>query len=218
MFAGHVGAALAIGRGEPQINAGIFVFAALLLDVLLWIFVLLGWESVTIPADFASTHQAAFVFPWSHGLLASIAWSALAALAVLLWYRRSGDWRCGAALLVGAAVFSHWLLDALVHIPELPLWSAGSPKVGLGLWRNMTAALIIEGLLVIVGLCFYLPGAWLTGARKLGLAALVILLLAFTVVGMTVAPAPPSAQAMAGASLAVLIAVCALVCWLGRRA
>jgi hypothetical protein len=73
MFAGHMGAALAIGRAEPGINVGILVFAALMLDVLLWTFVLLGWESVTIPADFASTHQAAFNFPWSHGLAANAA-------------------------------------------------------------------------------------------------------------------------------------------------
>jgi hypothetical protein len=72
MFAGHVGAALAIGRGERRINPGIFVFASLLLDVLLWIFVLVGWEAVTIPPNFAFTHQPEFVFPHSHGLMAAL--------------------------------------------------------------------------------------------------------------------------------------------------
>jgi hypothetical protein len=33
MFAGHVGAALAIGRVERRVNVGTFVFAALLLSM-----------------------------------------------------------------------------------------------------------------------------------------------------------------------------------------
>jgi len=47
---------------------------------------------------------------------------------------------------------------------------------------------------------------------------LALVLLAFTVLGMTVAPPPPSAQAMAGSSLATLVVVCALAGWLGRPA
>ena len=66
-------------------NVGVFVVAALLLDLVLWLFVLLGWESVTIPANFANTHQPEFVFPYSHGLVASVVWSALAGTAALVW-------------------------------------------------------------------------------------------------------------------------------------
>ena len=80
MFAGHIGTALAIGRAERAVNVGVFIAAALLLDFLLWLFVLLGWESVAIPANFANAHQPEFVFPYSHGLLASLIWSALAAI------------------------------------------------------------------------------------------------------------------------------------------
>ena len=82
---------------------------------------LLGVEAVTIPADFIRTHQPQFVFPWSHGLLAGVGWSALAGVAALACYPRLGPARLRAALLVAAAVFSHWLLDALVHAPELPV-------------------------------------------------------------------------------------------------
>lgn len=63
MFAGHIGAALVIGRAERSVNVGVFALAALLLDVFLWLFVLAGWESVAIPVNFASTHQPEFVFP-----------------------------------------------------------------------------------------------------------------------------------------------------------
>jgi hypothetical protein len=102
------------------VNVGVFIAAALLLDLLLWVFVLLGWESVSIPADFADTHQAVFTFPYSHGLLASLFWPALAGVFVCFIYSSvEGKWRVAA--LVAAAVLSHWALDMIVHRPELPL-------------------------------------------------------------------------------------------------
>lgn len=216
MFAGHVGAALAIGRAERRINVGAFVFAALLLDALLWLFVLLGWESVAIPANFAVTHQPEFVFPYSHGLLAGIAWSALGGAAIFIWTPRLKQERLRAAALIGAAVFSHWLLDALVHAPELPLAGAGSMKIGLGLWQNMPLALAAEAFILLAGLFLFVTGASLSRARKFWLALLSLLILALTGAGMTVAPPPPSAMAMAASSLATIIVVCALACWLGR--
>jgi hypothetical protein len=215
VFAGHVGAALGIGRAERRINVGAFVFAALLLDFVLWIFVLFGWESLAIPANFAATHQPEFVFPYSHSLLAGIAWSALAGAVVLVWTPRLAEGKWLASTLAAAAVFSHWLLDALVHVPGLPLAGDGSVKAGLGLWQEMTLALAVEGLILLAGLYLYLSSSSLPRARKIWLSVLCLLILAFTVAGMTVAPPPPSAIAMAASSLATIAVVTALVCWLG---
>ena len=215
MFAGHVGAALVIGRAERRVNVGAFIAAALLLDMLLWILILLGWESVFIPSNFASTHQPEYVFPYSHGLAASLTLSAIAA-AGFVWcaHLPVAKWR--AAALIAAAVFSHWLLDALVHQPEMPLAGARSIKVGLALCQSMPAALAIESAIVVAGLWLFMPGSGLSRGKSLALAALVLLVLVFTVVGMTIAPPPPSALAMAGSSLVTLVVVCALACWLGR--
>lgn len=216
MFAGHVGVALAVGRLERRVNVGVFVIAALLLDIWLWLFILLGWESVNIPASFAATHQTDFVFPYSHGLLAAGIWSALAgAVASRLYSRLSGaTWRV--AILVAAAVFSHWLIDVLVHRPEMPLAGSASTVVGLALWNNMPIALLVEAAIVMVGMWLFLSGSGLGRAKSIALAVLSLLILAFTVIGMTVAPPPPSALAMAGSSLATLALVCALFVWLGR--
>jgi hypothetical protein len=216
MFAGHVGAALAIGRAERRVNVGAFVIAALLLDIVLWLFVLLGWESVTIPVNFASTHQPDFVFPFSHGLLASVVWSAVAAAVASLCFARLERTRSRAAALIALAVFSHWVLDALVHQPELPLAGGSSPKVGLGLWQSMPVALVAEAAVVVAGLCLFVPGNSLSRGKSLSLVALSLLILAFTVVGMTIAPAPASVLAMAASSLVTLVVVCALACWVGR--
>jgi len=211
-----MGAALAIGRAERRVNVGAFVAAGLLLDFVLWLFVLVGWESVLIPADFAATHQPAFVFPYSHGLVAALLWSLAAAAVALAACVELKQGKILAAALFAAAVFSHWVLDALVHVPELPLLGANSTKVGLGLWQNMPVALAVEAGIVVAGLALFLSGCALPRTRKLGLAALCLLVLAFTMLGMTVAPAPPSAMAMAVSSLASIMVVCALAFWLGR--
>jgi hypothetical protein len=217
MFAGHIGAAMAIARAERRVNIGVFIGAALLLDVMLWFFVLLGWESVTIPADFAHTHQALFVFPYSHGLLAAMGWSVLAGTATFVWHPLTGA-RLRASALVGLAVLSHWLLDALVHAPELPLAGAASTLVGLGLWNSLPAALAVEACITLGGLWLFLAAAVLSRARKLWLALLALVTLVFTVAGMSVAPAPPSAIAMAASSLVTIVLVCALAGWAGKRA
>lgn len=214
MFAGYIGAALVIGRSERRVNVGAFVLAALLLDVVLWGFVLLGWESVVIPPTFVATHQAEFVFPFSHGLATSLAWSVLAGLAAFVACSRLGASRFRAAMLVGAAVFSHWLLDVLVHVPELPIVGAGSTRVGLGLWQNIPLALAVEAFVLLAGLVLFLPGAALSRARKAWLATLCLLVLAATVAGMSVAPPPPSAGAMASSSL--IAVVCAFVYWVAK--
>jgi hypothetical protein len=216
MFAGHIGAALAIGRAERDVNVGAFVAAALLLDFVLWLLVLAGWESVTIPSDFAHSHQPGFAFPYSHGLLASIVWSAVAgAVGLLLCPHVRTKWRV--ATLLALAVFSHWLLDALVHRPELPVAGADSPRLGLGLWNDMPVALGLEAVILVAGLWLFVSGATLGRRGSVAIVVLSVVAMAFTAVGMTIAPAPPSSTAMAASSLATIALVCALVYWFGRR-
>jgi hypothetical protein len=215
MFAGHIGAALAIGRTDRDTNVGIFVAAALLLDILLWIFVLWGWETVVIPASFSSSHQAEFTFQYSHGLLASLGWSALGGL--ITWVGLAGrPGRRRAALLVALAVFSHWALDVIVHRPELPLAGSGSHLMGLGLWNNVALALTIEIALLAIGLGLFISRSPLTSSKSTLLFVVAMIIGAFTVVGMTIGPVPPSARTMAASSLGTLAVVCILFYWMGR--
>lgn len=215
MFAGHVGAGLALSRADRSMNPGILVFAAMLTDFLLWSFVLLGWESASLPADYASSHQMRFTFPWSHSLTAAVASSLIAATAAYLWYRAPGRGGARPALLVGAAVLSHWLLDAVVHIPEIPILGESSSKVGLGLWQHMTLALGFESLVLLAGLWMYLSGAQISRGRKWSMGMLGMFVLGSTIAGMTVAPAPPSIAAVAASSLITIIVVTALAAWFG---
>lgn len=217
MFAGHVGVALAIGRAERRVNLGLLVFAALWLDVLLWLLVLLGWESVSIRADFAETHQPHFEFAFSHGLAAATGWTLLAALGTGALRVGPTEQRRRTAAWIGAAVLSHWVLDVIVHRPELPLAGSGSIGLGLGLWQRMPIALLLESAILVLGLWLFLSASALSTPRKLGVAAIALAVGAFTVLGMTVAPAPPSAAAMAGSSLATIALLSALFGWVSRE-
>jgi hypothetical protein len=59
-----------------------------------------------------------------------------------------------AALVVGALVPSHWLLDLPFHRPDLPLWPGG-PLVGLGLWNSVPISVALEVALFLGGVALY---------------------------------------------------------------
>jgi hypothetical protein len=149
--------------------------------------------------------------------MASVLWSTLAGAVAFLCYSRYQTMKWWAAILIAVAVFSHWLLDVIVHQPELPIAGANSPTIGLGLWQAMPVALVVEAIFVLVGLFLFLPGSGLSRGKSLGLALLSVVILVFTVVGMTIAPPPPSTVAMAGSSLVTLTIVCTLALWLGSH-
>ncbi len=216
VLAGHIGAALALNRLEQRLNLGALILAAMLLDLLLWLFVLFGIERVRVPAHYAELHYFTFDFPYSHGLLGSLVWSASAAGVAWFASRELGAVRPRATLLIGAAVFSHWLLDALVHVPELRLAGAGSPRVGLALWNHMPLALTVEILITAAGLWLYLSAIRPSPGRRIGLIVFTAALAIATVIGMTLAPAPTDLKQLAVASLATNVVIVAIACWLGR--
>src|SRR4051812_30890090 len=85
---------------------------------------------------------------YTHSLVGALALAALFALPALWrWGRRT-------ALILGAVVFSHWVVDLVVHrhdMPLLPGAPAGFPIVGFGLWRQPAAAALAELALVLWG-------------------------------------------------------------------
>lgn len=66
MFVGHLGAGLAAKAVARDVNLGIVMGAALLLCVLV------GWEQMIVPPDYARKYFLLFDIPLSHSLLAPL--------------------------------------------------------------------------------------------------------------------------------------------------
>ena len=197
MFVGHLGVGLALSSRSRQFRLGPLLGAAMLLDVLLGAFVLAGMERVVVPPDFATGHSLEFVFPYSHGLLNALLWASLtAALAGGGWLLLGRG--AAAAWIAGAAVFSHFLCDAVEHVRGLPLLGEDFPHVGLGLWRAMPWALALEVILLGAGVVLFLRSReGLSRARRAVLLAVLGLLALMQVVGQLGGALPPPASVLA---------------------
>src|SRR5258705_8810163 len=202
MFVGHYGVSFAAKKAEPAIPLWVLFIAVQLLDVLWAPFVLLGIEKVRIvPGITASNPLDLYYMPYTHGLLTAIGWSVVGFLAYRFGVRAAPT---RAAAIVGLAVFSHWVLDFLVHRPDLPLYD-NSAKVGLGLWNLPAVALGLEALLLFGAMWLYLRHA----ARRTAMIAFGVIMLAIQVY-VFFGP-PPASDKAAAATALIAYAVFAVV-------
>ena len=80
-----------------------------------------------------------------------------------------------AALLAGAVVVSHWLLDLLVHVPDLTIAGA-PPKLGLGLWNYPMIEMPLELGIIFGALWLYVRARQPAMRRVWALAGLLLAL------------------------------------------
>lgn len=176
MLYGHIGVGLAAKRVAPKASLGVLLLAATVIDTLCGVFVITGIEGI----DASGTSS----IPWSHGLFMAVVWSIAGFAAAILLSR---DRRTG--IIVGLLVFSHWVLDFISHPmgmgrdlpPDLPLFFEGSPKVGLGLYNSVAAALVTDIGLLVGGIVVYLTSTRAkdrTGTSAFWLMVLFIVMLA----------------------------------------
>lgn len=214
MFIGHYGVSYAAKRIVPALPLWALFLAVQLVDIFWAIFVMLGIEHVRIVPGITETNPLdLYYMPYTHGLLSSFAWAVAAYLAWRLWRRGQGSL---AALVLAAAVFSHWVLDFLVHRPDLPLWG-DSAKVGLGLWNYPVVAFLLEVGLFFGGMMVYLRATRPTaGARGWEMIALGLAMVGLHT--MVFFGAPPTSAAMAaGMALGGYLVLAAAAAWLERR-
>ena len=220
MFAGHLAAGLALKKVDRRINLGWLFFAALFHDFLLGILVFLGVEQVIIPMDFAQKHYLTFIFPYSHSLAGSFVWS-LRAFGITYAFlpRWTPQERVRGGLTLSLAVFTHFVFDWIVHIPDLPLWSNASPKIGLGLWNNLPFALTLEVALVVAGFVLYLVTVKpKSNLNRYGLGILLLLVSSTTVMGQLLVETPPPATGAAMSWILQPFLICGLAFWLDKKA
>jgi hypothetical protein len=207
MFVGHYGVSFAAKPVAPRVPLWVWFIAVQWMDIVWSILVLLGVEKLHIVPGFTEANSLELYYmPYTHGLPGSIVLSlGLGAIVALF----NADKRLATMLLVAAASFSHWLLDLIVHVPDLPLYD-DSAKVGLGLWRHVALSFPLE--LILLG-----AGAWLStrdsrfktaAGRYLfwGFIAALAVLQAYANFG----PAPDSPQSFAVTALALYLLLAVL--------
>lgn len=194
MFIGHYALALGAKRLAPGVSLGTLFFACQFADLLWPTLLILGLEIVEIdPGNTLVTPLNFVKYPYSHSLVMLLVWSGLFALA----YRAIRGWRPVSITIVGALVFSHFVLDFITHRPDLPLTLTGAERVGLGLWNYPGTTLATESLLFIVGAVLYTS---VTRARdRKGEIAFWALLMTLVAIYFSAlyGPPPPNTQAIA---------------------
>ncbi len=213
MFVGHYGVSFAAKAAEKRLPLWLLFIAVQWLDVVWSGLVMLNVEKLRIVQGFTEASSFdLYYMPYTHGLPGALALAAGLGAIVTLFYR---DRRAAIGAVMAGAVFSHWLLDLVVHVQDLPLLG-DSFKVGFGLWRHVWISFPLEIVILAAGAAVYaraVPSRSADGDRWLwGFVAVLTALQVYANFGP--APASGLAQAhMALAIYAILAALAALVDW-----
>lgn len=193
MFIGHFGVGFGAKAAAPQISLGTLFIAAQFLDLLWPTLLLLGLETVQIaPGQHGLTPLVFDHYPISHSLLAVLGWAVAMAILFLALRRDKRG-----ALILAALVVSHWLLDAIVHRHDLPLYPGSPFEIGMGFWDSVPITLAIEVPLFLLGVWLYARTTKAIDATgKWAFRALVICL-ALIHAGNLFGDPPPSSKAIA---------------------
>lgn len=203
MFVGHYAVGLAAKSFAPRTSLGVLMAAPILLDLLWPVLVLIGWEQVSI-----ISHPNPFLrlqfdsYPISHGLVAVAGWATLFA-SIYFGFSRY----LAGAITIWFGVVSHWLLDYIVHRPDLPLYAGSSRLLGLGLWNRRWVTVAVELAMLAAGVAIYFfktkPKDKIGSFGFALFVAVVVALYAAVVVG----PAPPTVNKLAIGALSGLLVV-----------
>lgn len=213
MFIGHMAVGFAAKKVSPRTSLGTLFLAAQLPDLLWPVFLLLGLEHAAVaPGNTVVTPLVFLDYSLSHSLLADVGWGLILAGAYAVIKRNYQG-----AFWLWALVVSHWVLDAISHRPDVPLYPGGYPLMGLGLWNSLPATLVVECALFAAGVALF---ASATRPRDktgtLALAALVVVLLILYLLSLF-GPPPPNITAVAVTNLASGIVFLPWAYWMDRH-
>jgi hypothetical protein len=203
MFIGHFAVALAAKRVAPRLSLGTTFLAAQLVDLVWPVFLLVGLEHVRIdPGNTAFTPLDFYDYPITHSLDGSLGWSCV--LGAAYWLVRRGAFE---AVVVGACVASHWVLDLIAHRPDLPIIPGMDMRAGLGLWNSVTGTMLVE-LSLFAGATFLYLRATRPSGRKGSYALWGLLGLLLVIwLGAVFGPPPPDETTIAISALSLWLFV-----------
>lgn len=193
MFLGHFGVGFGAKAAAPRTSLGTLFLAAQFIDLLWPTLLLMGLERVAISPGITRVTPLDFThYPISHSLVMVLFWGAgLGAVYYLLRRYPRGAWVCG------LAVVSHWVLDFVVHRPDLPIAPGSAVRVGMEVWNSLPLTLILEVGIFAVGVVLYCRTTRaMDRVGSLGLWGLVAFLL-LIYFGNVFGELPPNVRALA---------------------
>ena len=215
MFVGHYGVSFAAKPVGARVPLWVWFIAVQWLDVIWSVLVLMGIEKLRIVPGFTQANPLdLYYMPFTHGLPGSIVLSLVFGGIVAAFTTAN---RRTTFLLVAAASFSHWVLDLVVHTPDLPLYD-NTAKVGFGLWRQVTLSFPLELIVLGLGTWLYARATVFASAKGQYVFWGFVVLLAALQVYANFGPPPESPEAMAVMALALYLVLALLAAWVERIA
>jgi hypothetical protein len=155
MFVGHFAIAFLLSYLFPGVPLWVALVGVSFPDLLWAVFVPLGLEDLKVDPDNPLQSSLKFTkLPYSHSLVItnvmSLAVGGVIAVAL-------GN--PVVALVFVLASASHWALDLVVHIKDIPILGFdGDRKIGFGLWRWGKVAFFVELLFYVAFAVAFLSG------------------------------------------------------------
>jgi hypothetical protein len=185
------------------------------IDIVWSVLVLLGIEKLRITPGFTEANALdLYYMPYTHGLPGAIVFSFVFGAIVAVF--ASGN-RAVTFFLVAAVSFSHWVLDLLVHVPDLPLYD-NSAKVGFGLWRHVILSFPLELIVLGLGVWLYAHMTTFASAKGRYVFWAFMVFLAAVQVYANFGPPPSSPESMAVTALAFYVVLALLATLVERTA
>jgi hypothetical protein len=199
MFVGHYSVAFACRTERNGIPLWVLFIAVQFLDYIWATLVLLGIEKLRVIKGFTTGSMLDSYFqPYSHSLVTAVIWSVVAALVYkAICGRHPFDSAQGrfshysksTPLIIGIAVFSHWILDLIAHPRDLAIYD-NRWKVGFGLWNYRDPEFALEIALLASGIVLYFSRNAMPAIRKGAVIAFGIALV-IVQIGDTYVPRTP---------------------------
>ncbi|MDQ3777888.1 MAG: permease [Actinomycetota bacterium] len=163
MVTGHFGLAAGVKARERLVPLWALMLATVWLDILFVPLLAAGIEEIDdYPGTDGGYGDVLIHADWTHSLVGAAVISVITGSIVTRWWGRRGG------IAIGAVVFSHWLLDLIVHRDDLAILpgNAGDIRVGFGLWESKGATIAVEAAILLAGAFLYWRAA--NGAERGG--------------------------------------------------
>ena len=178
MFVGHFALGVATKKLAPTMPIWMLFLAPQFMDLMFVPLVALGIESFELGAYGHLTLNILY----SHSLVGALV------IAVVAYWIGNKFWKSSrGGIILAALSFSHWILDVLVHRPDMPILPGNLgdfPLLGFGLWDFEIGVLATEVAMAAFAVILYFRWARKEkqGARWFVGPAIIMLLFAVLII------------------------------------